>query len=968
MSRYFDVKISTGISKGPYSIYYDRLVNSVVETSLAVLTSGGLAENLSFTVVTTGVNVTVSDDAYLIRISNADCTSITTYDITRYVTSTTTTTSTPTLFTVNISAYCQNIPPSYAQIKYSINNDYEILLAMINNTSCSYITSISVPSGSTLYLGCQNNGVNINYNADTESSTSICPSLGTTYCGTRQNLGTSFSVVVTSNLNIGIAIPVSTDYTFCGNPATTTTTTTLPITTTTTTISPLITTTTTTATPVCLGLLYNWYAASSNIIAPSGWRVPTYSDYQYLSNFVGTSSSVNLLLNTNGLNGYNWAGYCGNLTNVTYNTSDLTAPNGTNTATKIVRDSSTSCGAGGAWGLYWNDTSTVNVGTTYTATIYVKSVVGGESVQFGITDGKWAAYTLTTSWQRITYTTTATSVNRGLEIAAIVSQNFTYYVWGAQLESGSVASAYSNSVGISGGALKATGTTYWNSPNTLATNSVYFNGRGNGYRSNIDGSFNGLKNVGTFHISGGPSSSISHVMLELNYNNQLMNITSPNDKIGAGIRLIKNDSVDPTTVMDYDGNLYLTSVIGSQVWMAENFKCTHYTDGTIIPEVTDNTTWSQLTSGARASYNNTSSYSCSILSSLTTTTTTAPIIFIATSTTTTTIVLVGTTTTTTSPITTTTTTVPITTTTTTTQNCSNTQAYITSISFITTTTTTYIGTTTTTTGPITSTTTTTAPITTTTTTLPITSTTTTTAPVTTTTTTTGPITTTTTTTYVGTTTTTTAPITTTTTTLPITTTTTTLPITTTTTTRPITTTTTTRPITTTTTTTVSIPTVTTTAASSITNTTASSGGNVTATGGATVTARGVCWNTVTNPTTGNTHTTDGSGTGVFTSLISGLTANTTYYYRAYATNSVGTAYGTVLSFTTLNNTTTTTTQAITTTTTTLVLTTTTTTSQITTTTTTRVLTTTTTTPPPSITTTTTTTFSIVNFNISMSCG
>ena len=965
MSRYFDVKISTGISKGPYSIYYDRLVNSVVETSLAVLTSGGLAENLSFTVVTTGVNVTVSDDAYLIRISNADCTSITTYDITRYVTSTTTTTSTPTLFTVNISAYCQNIPPSYAQIKYSLDNDYEVLLDMINNTSCAYITSISVPSGSTLYIGCQNNGQNISYNAAAESGTGICPSLSSVYCGTRQNLGTSFSVVVTSNLNVGIAIPVSTDYAFCGNPATTTTTTTLPITTTTTTISPLITTTTTTVTSICLGLLYNWYAASSNIIAPSGWRVPNYSDYQYLSNFVGTTTSINLLLNTDGLNGYNWVGYCGNLTNVTYNTLDLTAPNGTNTATKIVRDSATSCGASGAWGIYWNDTSTVNVGTTYTASIYVKSVVGGETVHFGITDGKWSSFVLTTSWQRLTYTTTATSVNKGLEIAAIVSQNFTYYVWGAQLENGSVASTYSSSVGIAGGSLKEIGTTYWNSPNTLATNSVYFNGRGNGYRSNIDGTFNGLKNIGTFHISGGSNSSISHVMLGLNYNNQLIDITEPDDKIGAGIRLIKNDSIDPTTVMDYDGNLYLTSVIGTQVWMAENFKCTHYTDGTIIPVVTDNTTWSQLTIGARSSYNNNSSYIC-ISPLLTTTTTTYSMPSFPTTTSTTTIA--GTTTTTTLPITTTTTT----------QNCNNTNAYILSISFITTTTTTaYAGTTTTTTLPIT-TTTTTLPITTTTTTLPIT-TTTTTLPITTTTTTTGSITSTTTTTYVGTTTTTTrqitttttttSPITTTTTTLPITTTTTTRPITTTTTTLPITTTTTTLPITTTTTTTINIPTVTTTAASSITNTTASSGGNVTATGGSTVTARGVCWNTVTNPTITNSHTTDGSDTGIFTSSITGLTANTTYFYRAYATNSVGTAYGTVLSFTTLNITTTTTTQAITTTTTTLVLTTTTTTSQITTTTTTRVLTTTTTTPPPpSITTTTTTTFSIVNFNISMSCG
>lgn len=95
-----------------------------------------------------------------------------------------------------------------------------------------------------------------------------------------------------------------------------------------------------------------------------------------------------------------------------------------------------------------------------------------------------------------------------------------------------------------------------------------------------------------------------------------------------------------------------------------------------------------------------------------------------------------------------------------------------------------------------------------------------------------------------------------------------------------------------------LPTITTKTATSITNTTASSGGNVTSDGGNNVTARGVCWSTVSNPTITNTKTTDGAGTGSFTSSITGLTPNTTYYVRAYATNSIGTAYGSNLSFTT----------------------------------------------------------------------
>jgi len=99
-----------------------------------------------------------------------------------------------------------------------------------------------------------------------------------------------------------------------------------------------------------------------------------------------------------------------------------------------------------------------------------------------------------------------------------------------------------------------------------------------------------------------------------------------------------------------------------------------------------------------------------------------------------------------------------------------------------------------------------------------------------------------------------------------------------------------------------IPTLTTTPASSITTISASSGGNITNDGGAAVTVSGVCWSTSQNPTTANSKTTDGSGTDIFTSRLTGLTANTSYYVRAYATNSAGTAYGNnPVSFVTLNS-------------------------------------------------------------------
>jgi hypothetical protein len=94
------------------------------------------------------------------------------------------------------------------------------------------------------------------------------------------------------------------------------------------------------------------------------------------------------------------------------------------------------------------------------------------------------------------------------------------------------------------------------------------------------------------------------------------------------------------------------------------------------------------------------------------------------------------------------------------------------------------------------------------------------------------------------------------------------------------------------------PTVTTTALSSVASTTATSGGNITDDGGSAVTVRGVCWATTSTPTTGDNTTTDGTGPGSFTSNLTGLVPETTYYVRAYATNGHGTAYGSVLSFTT----------------------------------------------------------------------
>ena len=97
-----------------------------------------------------------------------------------------------------------------------------------------------------------------------------------------------------------------------------------------------------------------------------------------------------------------------------------------------------------------------------------------------------------------------------------------------------------------------------------------------------------------------------------------------------------------------------------------------------------------------------------------------------------------------------------------------------------------------------------------------------------------------------------------------------------------------------------LPTITTTAASAITPVSAASGGNVTDDGGNAVTQRGVCWNTTGTPViTADPFTSNGTGAGSFSSIAQVLSAATTYHLRAYAINSVGTAYGNEITFTTL---------------------------------------------------------------------
>lgn len=95
-----------------------------------------------------------------------------------------------------------------------------------------------------------------------------------------------------------------------------------------------------------------------------------------------------------------------------------------------------------------------------------------------------------------------------------------------------------------------------------------------------------------------------------------------------------------------------------------------------------------------------------------------------------------------------------------------------------------------------------------------------------------------------------------------------------------------------------VPNIVTTLVTSVTAATAESGGVISNDGGSNISSRGVCFSTSTGPTLANGFTVDGVGIGSYNSSLSNLQANTTYFVRAYATNSLGTFYGNELNFTT----------------------------------------------------------------------
>ena len=149
---------------------------------------------------------------------------------------------------------------------------------------------------------------------------------------------------------------------------------------------------------------------------------------------------------------------------------------------------------------------------------------------------------------------------------------------------------------FAGGKLK--NKTGWGSPNTGTTNESGFSALPGGSRD-YNGVFNWAGSSGDWWSS---TEYMSYALCRSMHkdDNKLRAFTfSKSDGVGFSVRCIKDN-----TVIDQDGNVYKTILIGTQTWMADNLRTTKFNDGTSIPLVTDSTSWSNLSTPAYCFYNN----------------------------------------------------------------------------------------------------------------------------------------------------------------------------------------------------------------------------------------------------------------------------------------------------------------------------------------------------------------------------
>ena len=382
------------------------------------------------------------------------------------------------------------------------------------------------------------------------------------------------------------------------------------------------------------GGLYNWYAVNTGKLAPIGWHVPTQAEWTALYNYLGiggggalkeSGTEHWLTPNTGATNstgftalpgGENIFEYYGKGYEATFRASTLDYYSGLpynivlyNEDDKIYHSSNPEY-IGYSVRCIKDDSDDLGTVTDIDGNVYPTVKIG---------DQVWMAENYKV--EHYSNGIPIPIIQDPMDFAADTDGAMCYY----DNEAPSVAyllppagwhipthaefETLANALGgwlVAGGHLKRTGFTNWRSPNTGADNASGFDAIGAGCRdfhANFIDTFRHTLfwNLESYDESDAFISQLDSGTARLN--TSIGGVSFPMLKIyGASVRCIKDDSNDPGTVTDIDGNVYPTVRIGDQVWMALNLIVTHYNDNTDIPELSDPADWMNDEDGARCYY------------------------------------------------------------------------------------------------------------------------------------------------------------------------------------------------------------------------------------------------------------------------------------------------------------------------------------------------------------------------------
>jgi len=404
------------------------------------------------------------------------------------------------------------------------------------------------------------------------------------------------------------------------------------------------------------GYLYNWYAVNNeNGIAPDGWHVPTAAEWLTLINYVKGAGDYNDAakdlkdentvywdydegLNTYGfyargtgerlqdgsyaqLTDYGWWHSSDDYNNNLWGSYGMTiqdnqpsgtalqwTPAGVSTVKKIgmglrlIKDNSTDTGT-----MTGNDGTvypTVKIGTqVWMACNSIETMYRGEQAIPERPDaGEWP---LDVQGSRCSYDNDEDNAFTLTETA------YSWHVptseeWQSLIE-------YLGGTDVAGGKMKESGLKHWASPNTGATNDWILDFVGSGLRAYDDGTFYEFKTVFYCHSSDVPQDGTgSHGLIIYSASDDAVildnDITAAEfSRYGFAIRLCRLSKQHEGATGIYignDGKRYPTVVVNGYEWTRQNLKETKYMNGDTIPEVSDNSGWIALATGAWCYYNN----------------------------------------------------------------------------------------------------------------------------------------------------------------------------------------------------------------------------------------------------------------------------------------------------------------------------------------------------------------------------